>query len=180
MPCLRHNSLVCAPASDSARMAMICFSVNLLFLMTPPLVKESHYNWIRFRGSAHPRTRGDAPEVGSRASGTRAFPPHARGCTRDEAYWYQRNRVSPARAEMHPIPAASVTSDLGFPRTRGDAPAVVRRSSGSDTFPPHARGCTPRHLRGSVSPRVSPARAGMHRDIPWYCLGVHGFPRTRG
>src|SRR5690606_6120994 len=72
------------------------------------------------------------------------------------------------------------TSDLGFPRTRGDAPAVVRRSSGSDTFPPHARGCTPRHLRGSVSPRVSPARAGMHRDIPWYCLGVHGFPRTRG
>src|SRR5690606_23793920 len=40
-------------ASDSARMAMICFSVNLLFLMTPPLVKESHYNWIRFRGSAH-------------------------------------------------------------------------------------------------------------------------------
>src|SRR5690606_35244889 len=37
MPCLRHKSLVWAPASDSARMAMICSSVNLLFLMTPPL-----------------------------------------------------------------------------------------------------------------------------------------------
>src|SRR5690606_20930902 len=36
MPCLRHKSLVWAPASDSARMAMICSSVNLLFLMTPP------------------------------------------------------------------------------------------------------------------------------------------------
>ena len=32
---------------------MICSSVNLLFRMTPPwfVPEESHYNWIRFRGS---------------------------------------------------------------------------------------------------------------------------------
>src|SRR5690606_29964110 len=36
IPCRRHNSLVCAPVSDSAKIAMICSSVNLLFRMTPP------------------------------------------------------------------------------------------------------------------------------------------------
>ena len=31
---------------------MICSSRNRLFRMTPPF-KESHNNWIRFRGSLH-------------------------------------------------------------------------------------------------------------------------------
>src|ERR1019366_6756232 len=42
MPCRRHSSPVSTPASDSFRMAMICSSLNRLFLTTPPLALAGH------------------------------------------------------------------------------------------------------------------------------------------
>src|ERR1039458_10177128 len=45
MPCRRHSSPVSTPASDSFRMAMICSSLNRLFLTTPPLALAGHRKW---------------------------------------------------------------------------------------------------------------------------------------
>src|ERR1035441_6139285 len=45
MPCRRHSSPVSTPASDSFRMAMICSSLNRLFLTTPPPALAGHRKW---------------------------------------------------------------------------------------------------------------------------------------
>ena len=69
-PSLRHTSRIVAPASTSCRIPMICSSRNRLFCMTPPF-KESHNNWIRFRGSRQPdcgtRSDGVCPAPSSHA-----------------------------------------------------------------------------------------------------------------
>ena len=68
----------------------------------------------------------------------------------------------------------------GFPRMRGDVPAVMLRRRNIYLFSPHARGCSDKVGTFSGSAGVFPACAGMFRlttTPPW---GRMRFPRMRG
>ena len=127
-----------------------------------------------------PRTRGDAPTSPRRTRGSPPLPPHTRGCT---GAW---NRVgvvpsaSPAHAGMHPGPSHSTQPPGRFPRTRGDAPAIVEWIRTSGGLPPHTRGCTGVADRAGARAVASPAHAGMHPGRSFRGRACGGFPRTRG
>src|SRR5690606_5804191 len=56
MPCLRHRSAHFAPASCSARMPMICSSVNLVrFIVRPQVGPDSNRIWRKNPGAGHKR-----------------------------------------------------------------------------------------------------------------------------
>ena len=114
--------------------------------------------------SCFPRRRGDAPQGVAGICSRVWFPPQARGCTVSVAVQQARECVSPAGAGMHRRPRRSPVPLLGFPRRRGDAPAVKAAERLEARFPPQARGCTQDAGGSSAALRVSPAGAGMHRQ----------------
>ena len=95
-----------------------------------------------------PRTRGDVPYAGRHGSTGCEFPPHTRGCTREEIPW--GIIVSPAHAGMYPVYVLRYATRCCFPRTRGDVPGLSSGEGGLSVFPPHTRGCTPNALSASI------------------------------
>ena len=92
--------------------------------------------------SCFPRRRGDAPRYSPIARSSTRFPPQARGCTAPAGRGAAGLRVSPAGAGMHPAAEAAKGAPHGFPRRRGDAPALALLGGANIRFPPQARGCT--------------------------------------
>ena len=68
----------------------------------------------------------------------------------------------------------------GFPRTRGDVPAIWAAVVAPPSLPPHARGCTWLISRLGLEGRASPARAGMYPPYNTHNGRAQRFPRTRG
>ena len=61
---------------------------------------------------------------------------------------------------------AQVRSDPGgFPRIRGDVPAVGGAREGDNGFSPHTRGCSGDAAAATVVCNVFPAYAGMFRPL---------------
>src|SRR5690606_23426208 len=110
----------------------------------------------------------------------RAFPPHTRGSTRDEADEEDEAEVSPAYAGIDRLRSAIVASGSGFPRIRGDRPRSRTACSSCPPFPPHTRGSTSKRGGGRESVRVSPAYAGIDPRSPPEPEATMGFPRIRG
>ena len=127
-----------------------------------------------------PRRRGDAPDKSPVPPDAYAFPPQARGCTRQVARSARRVCVSPAGAGMHPGLQGTCSFRHRFPRRRGDAPQSTKDGRGRPEFPPQARGCTLARHSPMRRARVSPAGAGMHRSPSLPRSGRLGFPRRRG
>ena len=88
--------------------------------------------------------------------------------------------VSPARAGMDPPGTTPRCNPWSFPRTRGDGPLIYGIGPTEEAFPPHARGWTRSHQPGPRHHRVSPARAGMDRNLRPHPRDAERFPRTRG
>ncbi len=88
--------------------------------------------------------------------------------------------VFPARAGMDRWATCRGRCTGGFPRTRGDGPALVSPSGRSLSFSPHARGWTARWAVFCDTLGVFPARAGMDRPTPPVTSRSRCFPRTRG
>ena len=130
--------------------------------------------------SGFPRTRGDVPQPRCHPGTLGLFPPHTRGCTPWRHPELKRWYVSPAHAGMYPIPGRSWLLRAGFPRTRGDVPSGIRRTSRDGSFPPHTRGCTRDGSGAEYHYSVSPAHAGMYLVQALGEQASLGFPRTRG
>ena len=82
----------------------------------------------RFRsinGHCFPRRRGDGPRQAQGGRGVSAFPPQARGWTRQRGAGLLRAGVSPAGAGMDPLPGVFPGGPGGFPRRRGDGPPTI-------------------------------------------------------
>ena len=127
-----------------------------------------------------PRTRGDGPAKVVGLPDKVGFPPHTRGWTHGVGHDASRRAVSPAHAGMDLRLWPPTTSRRGFPRTRGDGPWVLLKIAWLCQFPPHTRGwtpCLPPHDRWIA---VSPAHAGMDRQLRPESGRPVGFPRTRG
>ena len=127
-----------------------------------------------------PRTRGDGPIQEQPFSHKTEFPPHARGWTRHPLRLRRGAVVSPARAGMDPSVISTVSPSDGFPRTRGDGPALYLAVRAQDRFSPHTRGWTPEHPAIVRDAMVSPARVGMDLRPRRVCPDGGRFPRTRG
>ena len=127
-----------------------------------------------------PRTRGDVPPTLTASPHTFPLPPHARGCTPDDAWVDGGKRASPARAGMYRRRGSPRGLRTSFPRTRGDVPARWRITRRPGKLPPHARGCTLPGFGLETRPVASPARAGMYPASAGPGTGSRGFPRTRG
>ena len=107
-----------------------------------------------------PRTRGDGPALIPPICRIYWAPPHTRGWTRPAGIREVAYRGSPAHAGMDLIWALTVLMAIGLPRTRGDGPRVIHRTSRPVKAPPHTRGWT--LDRGLEQERRygSPAHAG--------------------
>ena len=120
-----------------------------------PEASATNGAWRRF-----PRTRGDGPEDVAPQVKAQRVSPHTRGWTLVGVHLGERQPGFPAHAGMDPAKAIQKTTDLGFPRTRGDGPvsnAVTASAS-----------------------RVFPAHAGMDLDAAKSAAKSARFPRTRG
>ena len=133
------------------------------------------------RGRAcFPRTRGDGPRLADSIGASDLLPPHARGWTLEVVPKRGSFRASPARAGMDPPRSPAILRPVGFPRTRGDGPACIRRFRLHQRLPPHARGWTAGDLLQQGKRRASPARAGMDPSRSASSGCRCSFPRTRG
>ena len=130
--------------------------------------------------SSFPRTRGDVPVGDPGAAVDRELPPHTRGCTLDSAQIREISMASPAHAGMYPAVGPANRPVVGFPRTRGDVPLLVRAAAAAAALPPHTRGCTGELSRGGGAACASPAHAGMYPQEHVEAVYGGGFPRTRG
>ena len=105
--------------------------------------------WTRVTGGSVAVERGspahagmDPPPVVSLLDRHTA-PPHTRGWTLVARRHRGLRTGSPAHAGMDPLSAASRTSPIRLPRTRGDGPWPEPRTDQPDEAPPHTRGWTP-------------------------------------
>ena len=124
--------------------------------------------------------RGDVPAISEPAPHVAVFSPHARGCSETITAGAHLVAVFPACAGMFLKPIGQKRRQAGFPRMRGDVPAVMLRRRNIYLFSPHARGCSDKVGTFSGSAGVFPACAGMFRlttTPPW---GRMRFPRMRG
>ena len=112
-----------------------------------------------------PRRRGDGPLTRSAMWSMWTFPPQARGWTRCRSTPAHHRNVSPAGAGMDRLSMKGSRPGLGFPRRRGDGPWGECIKSQTWPFPPQARGWTLPLLPTPPFGPVSPAGAGMDRDI---------------
>ena len=112
-----------------------------------------------------PRTRGDVPSFNSSSISGAAFPPHTRGCTGFSFFAEAAATVSPAHAGMYRRRLRRASRHYSFPRTRGDVPCIRLSNTWEGSFPPHTRGCTVAVFKNRLFFLVSPAHAGMYRQL---------------
>ena len=108
-------------------------------------------------------------------------PPPTRGWTPLQTIGGRPRPGSPAHAGMDPFRARRCPGPVGFPRPRGDGPAVRQPPAHSDRVPPPTRGWTRGTGRHGPGEPGSPAHAGM--DPRWPTgSSVHRWvpPPTRG
>ena len=74
------------------------------------------------------------------------FSPHTRGCSYRTWEPIMGTMVFPAYAGMFLLAGWWHWANLGFPRIRGDVPALMRNATGGTQFSPHTRGCSPQPL----------------------------------
>ena len=74
----------------------------------------------------------------------------------------------------------SPSSYQGFPRVRGDVPAVMAMNPFIALFSPRARGCSGGDCLIAPKEEVFPACAGMFRSVTVVAVLFAGFPRVRG
>ena len=92
--------------------------------------------------SGFPRMRGDVP-IGFPDRHTQVvFSPHARGCSWQGLDMSSSTQVFPACAGMFPRTWRRFTDSMRFPRMRGDVPTTLVFSGPTQSFSPHARGCS--------------------------------------
>ena len=113
------------------------------------------------KGSGFPRMRGDVPTATHQQASTRAFSPHARGCSQWRRSSKTFSSVFPACAGMFRPTAILDSYGRGFPRMRGDVPRLVKACFCKPLFSPHARGCSGSRLEPPSPRNVFPACAGM-------------------
>ena len=76
--------------------------------------------------------------------------------------------------------STGAVSHPGFPRMRGDVPALASGMALVPWFSPHARGCSVARRVGAFQESVFPACAGMFRPLVSSMPTPVGFPRMRG
>ena len=81
---------------------------------------------------------------------------------------------------MHPRLVRRLARAFSFPRTRGDAPAIMSGTRCFTALPPHTRGCTVGVACPWWHSAASPAHAGMHPPAMTLVDPPCRFPRTRG
>ena len=94
------------------------------------------------RSRGFPHTRGDVPTTLESTRATRAFSPHAWGCSEHRQPRRHRDGVFPTRVGMFRAPAHGVRQQVRFPHTRGDVPSGLHYESAPGMFSPHAWGCS--------------------------------------
>ncbi len=92
-----------------------------------------------------PHTRGCSYRTWEPIMGTMVFP-HTRGCSLHQIGGEPITDVFPAYAGMFLLAGWWHWANLGFPRIRGDVPALMRNATGGTQFSPHTRGCSPQPL----------------------------------
>ena len=124
--------------------------------------------------------RGDVPVVQQIGVDLGGFSPRARGCSALTGIAPVTDLVFPACAGMFPGGVAPGGVAAGFPRVRGDVPAVTGATGHSPPFSPRARGCSSKTRLIVKSDRVFPACAGMFRTSSCLSKSNTSFPRVRG
>ena len=71
-----------------------------------------------------PRARGDVPFTGCTLTGTQLFSPRTRGCSCGAVSHGGAGVVFPAHAGMFRVWPRLAAHGIGFPRARGDVPAI--------------------------------------------------------
>ena len=127
-----------------------------------------------------PRVRGDVPMNRWLLLSTRRFSPRARGCSSQMNSILNRLFVFPACAGMFPRRSHQPPYPSGFPRVRGDVPALLIPRPVVTAFSPRTRGCS--HATSAATPidRVFPACAGMFPSDTFADALPLRFPRARG
>src|SRR5690606_1945667 len=108
------------------------------------------------------------------------FPPHTRGSTCAHRSPRSRAPVSPAYAGIDLQDFAFCQEAGGFPRIRGDRPALKEHPEVAEAFPPHTRGSTRAFLAMWRAVVVSPAYAGIDLGKMRTTTRSSRFPRIRG
>ena len=91
-----------------------------------------------------PRVRGDVPPTWLRCRATGKFSPRARGCSPVPHHTVACYHVFPACAGMFRREGHHGRYRYGFPRVRGDVPALNQHTAMMQAFSPRARGCSGR------------------------------------
>ena len=126
------------------------------------------------------RSRGDAPVARACVVDPSPVPPLARRCAFLERFLSATNNGSSARAEMRPIASMAHALDLGFLRSRGDAPCTSASGAFLNSVPPLARRCAAAHAFDPVVGSGSSARAEMRPCAPLSAVLGSWFLRSRG
>ena len=127
-----------------------------------------------------PRIRGDVPGFLRTTQQLVGFSPHTRGCSVPRRCSTYLTAVFPAYAGMFRRTSFCKTLSTGFPRIRGDVPAIHRNRGQSPEFSPHTRGCSDDELFLAGNVEVFPAYAGMFRTFAGADSRDSSFPRIRG
>ena len=89
-----------------------------------------------------PRVRGDVPSFLKLYNEVQPFSPRARGCSLFGRFWTDTHYVFPACAGMFLSMGSKRSSQVSFPRVRGDVPMLAELVFQPFTFSPRARGCS--------------------------------------
>ena len=132
------------------------------------------------RCQCFPRARGDVPPIIDYCSITVWFSPRTRGCSSSCCKSPTIRIVFPAHAGMFLAASAAEGARIGFPRARGDVPAMTSENTSMISFSPRTRGCSARRSCWPRGRGVFPAHAGMFRSKAATKRTIRRFPRARG
>ncbi len=127
-----------------------------------------------------PRPRGDGPSELLKCVCQSGVPPPTRGWSPARPPRRDPARGSPAHAGMVPRKSTQRGGGEGFPRPRGDGPAIAGVSSSRGMVPPPTRGWSPHPHQKAPQLLGSPAHAGMVPNRQPACVLAPRFPRPRG
>ncbi len=141
------------------------------------LAQKSCNTW---RGTVHPRSRGEHSRNNCVATAPTGSSPLARGTQRRRAIVHVVGRFIPARAGNTPTPACASTASPVHPRSRGEHFLRLEGISSKCGSSPLARGTRIVGVVGRPHDRFIPARAGntRHPTLTTHWYPVH--PRSRG
>ena len=108
-----------------------------------------------------PRSRGDVPGTPAQVRALISFSPLTRGCSRLFYLVFSVGVVFPAHAGMFRFWKMNLRSENGFPRSRGDVPALSVGVLLENLFSPLTRGCSTQWQGPPLQDPVFPAHAGM-------------------